>query len=225
MQGVGLILETSGRTRIGAAIGGGVIATEDLGGGRVQNRHLIPTVEQLLRTNGLTPRHLTQIAVGIGPGSYTGLRVGITAAKTLAYTLGCSLVAVPTFATIAAEVPGAVDVFADALQGTIYVQRFADGQAVDDLRIERFDEWVSGFAPLSPCGRRVGGEGVTVAGPGVVTFADKLPPNVTRSSAIEPSVAAVLRVASTMQPLSRDELMRLEPLYLRGSSAEEKAKG
>jgi tRNA threonylcarbamoyladenosine biosynthesis protein TsaB len=210
MSGAGLILETSGRTRIGVAIDGVVTVTEDLGGGRQQNRHLLPTVERLLRTVDLTPRSLSCVVVSIGPGSYTGLRVGITAAKTLAYTLGCSLVAVPTFAAIAAEVPGTVDVFADALQGAIYVQRFTDGVALDELRIERFDEWVTTAG--------------VVAGHGVITFADKLSLNVTRSTVTEPSVAAVLRVADMTQPLSRDELMRLEPLYLRGSSAEEKAK-
>ena len=224
MTGAGLILETSGRTRLGIAINGTIVGAEDLGGGRLQNRQLIPTIERLLLAHQLTPRDLTFLAVGTGPGSYTGLRVGITAAKTLAYTLGCSLCAVPTFAAIAAEVRGTVDVLADALQGTIYVQRFTDGIATDELRIERFEEWVSGSTPLSLGGRGLGSEGMTVAGPGVITFADKLPPSVTRSTVIEPSVAAVLRVASTLTPLSRDELMRLEPHYLRGSSAEEKAK-
>ncbi|MEO2090290.1 MAG: tRNA (adenosine(37)-N6)-threonylcarbamoyltransferase complex dimerization subunit type 1 TsaB [Gemmataceae bacterium] len=224
MSGAWLILETSGRSRVGVAVGGAVAAAEDLPAGRQQNRHLLPTVERLIRHCGLTPRGLTHIAVGVGPGSYTGLRVGLTATKTLAYALGCSLVAVPTFAAIAADVPGTVDVIGDALQGTIYVQRFTDGQAVSDLRIERFDEWVTS-APLSPAGRGVGGEGVlSVAGPGLGVFGPKLPAEVARSSVVEPSVEAVFRVAQSLPPLTVEEMMRLEPLYLRGSSAEEKAK-
>lgn len=210
MSGVWLILETSGRSRVGVAVGGVVVATEDLPAGRQQNRHLLPTVERLIRDCGLTPRGLTHVAVGIGPGSYTGLRVGLTAAKTLAYALGCSLVAVPTFAAIAADVPGTVDVIGDALQGTIYVQRFTDGVAAWELRIESFGDWV--------------GTAGVVSGPGVLTFADKLPPHITRSSMIEPSVEAVFRVARMRPPLTVEEMMRLEPLYLRGSSAEEKAK-
>ncbi len=229
MSGAWLILETSGRSRVGVAVGGAVIAAEDLPAGRQQNRHLLPTVERLIRECGLTPRSLTHIAVGVGPGSYTGLRVGLTAAKTLAYALGCSLVAVPTFAAVAADVPGTVDVIGDALQGTIYVQRFTDGTAMSELRIERFDEWVAQFTPPPLRGRsaseasREGGE-LSVAGPGVVTFADKLPVHVTRSPVVEPSVEAVFRVARTLPPLTVEEMMRLEPLYLRGSSAEEKAK-
>lgn len=223
MSGAWLILETSGRSRVGVAVGDAVVESADLGGGRQHNRSLIPTVQNLLHRHGLTPRNLTGVAVGTGPGSYTGLRVGITAAKTLAYAVGCPLVAVPTFAAVAADVPGTVDVIADALQGTIYVQRFTNGAAVSELRIASFDEWAAGFAPLPPGGRGVGGEGVVVAGPGVVTFA-KLPATVTRSPVAEPTVEAVFRLARSLPPLSAEELMRLEPLYLRGSSAEEKAK-
>ncbi len=206
-----LILETSGRSRVGVARDGAVLTSADLGGGRLHNRLLLPTVRELLTGHGIAPNSLAGVAVGIGPGSYTGLRVGITAAKTLAYAVGCSLAAVPTFQTIAEEVPGTVDVIADALQGLIYVQRFTDGVATDELRIVPFDEWAG-----------AAGGCVQVAGPGVVTFAAKLTAAV--SSVVEPSVAAVYRVALTLPPLTTDEMMKLEPLYLRGSSAEEKAK-
>jgi tRNA threonylcarbamoyladenosine biosynthesis protein TsaB len=224
MSATWLILETSGRSRVGLVVDQIVVGTADLGGSRQNNRFLIPTIHELLDRHQITPRGLTGVAVGIGPGSYTGLRVGITAAKTLAYTIGCSLVAVPTFASMAADVPGTGDVIADALQGLIYVQRFENGVAVSELRIEPFDEWVNRLAPFSPGGRGVGGEGVVVAGPGVVAFATKLPVGVHRSAVSEPTVEAVYRTARKRPPLTPEELMRLEPLYMRGSSAEEKAK-
>ena len=207
-----LILETSGRSRVSLAVGGAVAAPADRGGGRQHNRLLLPTVADLLTGRGIAPKSLAGVAVGVGPGSYTGLRVGITAAKTLAYAVGCSLVAVPSFRAVAADVPGTVDVIGDALQGLIYVQRFADGVPVSELRIAPFEEWVS----------EVGG---VVAGPGLGPFAARLPEGVTRSPVVEPSVDAVYRVSQTLRPLTPDEVMTLEPLYLRGSSAEEKAKG
>jgi tRNA threonylcarbamoyladenosine biosynthesis protein TsaB len=210
MSEVCLILETSGRSRVGIAVNGVVLDKMDLEGGRQQNRQLLPAIAARLRAFHFTPRDLTLIAVGIGPGSYTGLRVGITAAKTLAYALDCSLVAVPTFHAIAADVPGIADVFADALQGTVYVQRFDDGWSVSELGIVKFDDFASTAA--------------FAAGPGVATFAGKLPANVRQSTVVEPTVEAVLRVAQTLPRLTRDGLMQLEPLYLRGSSAEEKAK-
>jgi tRNA threonylcarbamoyladenosine biosynthesis protein TsaB len=220
-----LILETSGRSRVGVARDGAVLASVDLGGGRQNNRLLVPTVRHLLATHHIAPTALAGIAAGVGPGSYTGLRVGLAAAKTLAYAVGCPLVAVPSFQAVAAEVPGPVDVIADALQGLIYVQRFADGVPAGELRIVPFDEWAATLTPLSLGGRGVGGEGeITVAGPGVVTFATKLPDDIPRSPVVEPSVGGVYRVAQTLPPLTADELMAVEPLYLRGSSAEEKAK-
>lgn len=207
-----LILETSGRSRVGVARDGVVLSSADLGGGRQNNRLLVPTIRDLLTGQGIAPKSLTGIAVGVGPGSYTGLRVGITTAKTFAYAVGCSLVAVPSFEAMAAEVPGTVDVIADALQGLVYVQRFTDGVPVGELKIVAFEEWVKGLAPNA-----------MVAGPGVATFAAKLP-DVARSTVVEPSIAAMYRVATGMKPLTTEEMMKLEPLYLRGSSAEEKAK-
>lgn len=208
-----LILETSGRSRVGVARDGVVLASADLGGGRQNNRLLVPTLRDLLTGHGIEPKSLAGVAVGIGPGSYTGLRVGITAAKTLAYAVGCSLVAVPSFEAMAAEVPGPVDVIADALQGLIYVQRFSDGVPVGELGIVPFEEWAKGLTP-----------DMSVAGPGVTAFAAKMPDGVMRSAVVEPSVAAVYRVATGKTPLTAKEVMKLEPLYLRGSSAEEKAK-
>ena len=52
-----------------------------------------------------TPADLTGVMVGRGPGSYTGLRVGIMSAKALAYATGCQLLAVDTFAAIAEQAP------------------------------------------------------------------------------------------------------------------------
>src|SRR5438034_42231 len=83
-----------------------------------------------------------------GPGSYTGLRVGLMSAKALAYATGCELRAVDTFAAIAHQSPAeapSVWVIADALQGQVYRQRFtrsADGwSAADELRIEPAEDW------------------------------------------------------------------------------------
>ncbi|HUE69420.1 MAG TPA: tRNA (adenosine(37)-N6)-threonylcarbamoyltransferase complex dimerization subunit type 1 TsaB [Pirellulaceae bacterium] len=71
-------------------------------------RTLAPAIEQLLTDQQLRPDQLNLIAVSTGPGSFTGLRVGITTAKTLAYALGCDILGVDTLDAIAAQVPGDV---------------------------------------------------------------------------------------------------------------------
>jgi tRNA threonylcarbamoyladenosine biosynthesis protein TsaB len=218
-----LILETSGRAAgIGLARGGAVVRTARLDDARRHARDLAATVGGMLAAEGLTPADLSGVIVSRGPGSYTGLRVGVTSAKALAYAVGCRLVAVDTFAAVAAQAPAeAADlwVIADALQGQVYLQRFrrADGgawAAAEELRIVAIGEWLAGVA------------GAWVSGPGVKVYADRIPagcPLVPEADR-EPRVESVFAAGVGLPPLTREELLALEPLYLRGSSAEEKAK-
>src|SRR6185437_7257912 len=84
---------------------------------RRQARDLAPAMAALLAEQGWRPREVQAVLVSHGPGSYTGLRVGIMSAKTFAYATGCPLIAVDTFKAIALQAPESVaqvDVLADA---------------------------------------------------------------------------------------------------------------
>jgi tRNA threonylcarbamoyladenosine biosynthesis protein TsaB len=63
---------------------------------------LMPQLDDLLAAAGLRPRELTGVAIGTGPGSFTGLRIGLAAAKVIAYTVGCPIVGLSTTAALAA---------------------------------------------------------------------------------------------------------------------------
>ncbi|UBH15124.1 tRNA (adenosine(37)-N6)-threonylcarbamoyltransferase complex dimerization subunit type 1 TsaB [Macrococcus armenti] len=65
---------------------------------------LMSQVESLLKYTGLTMKDIEGVTVAHGPGSYTGLRIGVTAAKTLAYTLDIPLYSVSSLAALAATV-------------------------------------------------------------------------------------------------------------------------
>ena len=81
---------------------GKIIALKEINEGysRAENLHVF--IEEVLKKSGKTPKDLSAIAVGGGPGSYTGLRIGVSAAKGLAFALQIPLIAVNTLQIIAA---------------------------------------------------------------------------------------------------------------------------
>ena len=66
-------------------------------------RDLAPVTANLLAERGWSPRDLAGVVVGLGPGSYTGLRVGIMSARVFAYATGCALIGIGTFSAIASQ--------------------------------------------------------------------------------------------------------------------------
>jgi tRNA threonylcarbamoyladenosine biosynthesis protein TsaB len=218
-----LILETSGRAaRVGLARGREVVRAAELDTARRHAREMVPTIDAMLKSESLRPADLTGVTASRGPGSYTGLRVGLATAKALAYATGCQLRAVDAFAAIAEQAPAEarhVWVIADALQKQLYLQRFDRTETgwvpFQDLRIGAVEEWLNGL-PV----------GVHVSGPGVTAYAEHIPQHclIVAEPDREARVESVLAVGFRLAPLTREELFALEPLYLRGSSAEEKAK-
>jgi len=100
---VTLAIETSQRTAsVALSRADGSVDHESL---RATSRHeddLMPAIDRLCRRNELAPRDLSAVAVSIGPGGFTGLRIAVSTAKMLAESLGVKLVAVPS-ALVAAE--------------------------------------------------------------------------------------------------------------------------
>ncbi len=217
-----LILETSGRAGVvGLARGASLLAARRLDETRRHARDLAPAVAELLHEQNWKARELDAVFVSRGPGSYTGLRVGLMSAKMLAYAAGCVLLGIETFAAIAQQAPSEadrLDVLADAQQGKIYVQSFerAPGggwQALTPLRIERFDDWLAGRDPAS-----------WVTGPGLTVHGKKLPANapVVSASDWDPRAESLIKLGLIrIHAGERDDPWSLEPLYLRPSAAEE----
>jgi tRNA threonylcarbamoyladenosine biosynthesis protein TsaB len=70
----------------------GVVASASFGGARAGHESVIPAVDELLRLGGLKRASLSAVSVGLGPGLFTGMRVGMATAKTVAQVLGIPLV-------------------------------------------------------------------------------------------------------------------------------------
>lgn len=98
-----------------------VLATEELPFGLQSSRFLIPRIEAMLQEAGIAMSSLQAIAVGQGPGSYTGIRVGVSVARTLAYALKVPLVAVPTLCGFVPDDDGTFTAVIDAKISGVYV--------------------------------------------------------------------------------------------------------
>jgi tRNA threonylcarbamoyladenosine biosynthesis protein TsaB len=81
---------------------GKVIASKEVNDGFTHAENLHIFIEEVLGKSGLSTKDLNAVAVGSGPGSYTGLRIGVSAAKGLAYALQAPLISVNTLQTMAA---------------------------------------------------------------------------------------------------------------------------
>jgi tRNA threonylcarbamoyladenosine biosynthesis protein TsaB len=210
-----LLLETSGRSgQVAIAEGESLLAIRCLDESRHQARDLTPAVAELLASAGWKPRDISAVVVSRGPGSYTGLRVGVMSAKAYAYASGCALLAIDTFPIIASQAPAdadPLDVITDAQQQKVYLQRFERGAPVSPLVIRSVAEWLAD-APAP-----------WVSGPGLRLHRAHLPASVrpVDESLWESHPLNLLALAlKRMRAGERDDPFAIEPLYLRPSSAE-----
>jgi tRNA threonylcarbamoyladenosine biosynthesis protein TsaB len=192
---------------------------------RKHGRDLVPCIRDLLQTAGLAIHDLHVVAVGVGPGSFTGLRIGLTAAKTLAYATSADLVGFDSLEGLAANAPADaldVHVVADAQRGDVYAADFARHAPGEPLfrvfesRIESLADWSS----------RLGETGV-VFGPGLdspsILAAIPAGTAIADSDFHRPRADRLIELARRLwQSGRRDHLHALEPRYLRRSAAEEK---
>jgi tRNA threonylcarbamoyladenosine biosynthesis protein TsaB len=125
--GLEVALETSGRPPGLAARAGERTLERELSSERAHASDLMPALDALVRELGATPADVSAVYVGTGPGSYTGLRVGVATAQGLALGCGAPLVGVPSLELLAwsALAQGERGAFAlDARQGEVYLARY-----------------------------------------------------------------------------------------------------
>ena len=163
---------------------------------RGQGSELLPRLLGLLEVHGVTPRGVTLVAVGIGPGSFTGLRVGLALAKGLAAGLAIPIVGVPSLEAWLAAESGAAAALSRAGAAEVWAATRSDPEP----RLHAFDA-------LAPEARDA-----AVVAPRDLTR--EL--NLTR--AVPPDRAAraiAIRAADRLRAHAVDDLAQLEPIYLR----------
>ncbi len=192
---------------------------------REHTRILIPMIEELLRANETVLSDLDVIALGNGPGSFIGMRIGASVAQGIAFAAGLRIVPVSSLAAIAAEVIAEGDsdrviVAQDARMGDVYLAEFdSDDQgnpvAVGDARLHRATEPLSLAADTQ----------ATAAGAGWQRYPDLLANNRDRITGLvdcpHPRASFVLRTGVAAcdrgAAIAPDELV---PAYVRLKVAE-----
>lgn len=89
-----------------------------------QAERLLPLLEEILSEAGITWQDLTALAVGTGPGNFTGVRIAVAAARGLALGLGIPALGVTRLEALAHGMPRPLTVIEDARRGEVYVQHF-----------------------------------------------------------------------------------------------------
>jgi tRNA threonylcarbamoyl adenosine modification protein YeaZ len=169
---------------------------------------LAPGIEQALASAGATARDLTAVAVGRGPGPFTGLRVGLVTARTLAATLGLPVYGVCTLDALALQAvrDGAVSserflVATDARRREVYWASYEAGAGVPQRRL----------GPSVALPADVPVDGLPVVGRGADLYAAQLG---ARVGPADPSGAAVAELVVRCLDAGED-LADTSPLYLR----------
>lgn len=166
-----------------------------------QAERLFPAIAELLARNGVAYADLTRVAVTTGPGSFTGVRIGLSAARGLALALGIPVVGVPTLHALSLVTqcdPAAVVV--DARRGEAYAQVFSGpGIPVGAARL----------LPMAEARRLVppGGALLTADAPDVERLARFA---ATADAARFPADAAYVRAADA-KPQEKFRIPRAEP--------------
>lgn len=207
-----------------------------LPGDRRTAQTLSPAVAELLSSLPDARRSIKFVSVAAGPGSFTGLRIGVTAAKTLAYALRCPVVPCDTLAAIIARTRDAcpeaevIDAAIDAFRGQVFCRRESrSGEVrVASQALDR-ERWLGSFSPggAATGGAASGGGEQTILASGNAWARIAAVPAGVRLAPEQlwhPTAATIGMLGwRAHQQGASIEPMRLRPDYLRESAAEEKA--
>lgn len=204
--------------------GGRLEAVEERSYGppRKQSELLPEAVGALLSRHGVALEQLEGICLGLGPGSFTGLRVGLATAKALAYAGGLRLAGASSLAAVAIEGPedALLVPCAVARQDELYIGLYRRrGDEVERVEPEQ------AVTPAALAALLASRPGAMALGPALREYRPKLealgaPPERLLDAPAWPSALAIARLARLPESFDLQALFALEPSYIRASEAE-----
>jgi tRNA threonylcarbamoyladenosine biosynthesis protein TsaB len=192
---------------------------------RRSSQTLHPAIHALFETTRMVPTDIDIVAVVTGPGSFTGLRVGVTAAKVFAYSTGAKVIAQGTFETVASgsTVAGSlISIGVDAQRGEVVaaILRRTESGGVEMVRepelIPVADWWKHAEWYTD----------VLFTGPALERWSAKAPPHIPLAPDSDwfPKASAAGKLAAErMAQQQFDDAWALLPIYSRMSAAEERS--
>ena len=179
---------------------------------RLHASQLAPYIQEVLQEAGLTPGDLDAVAVSEGPGSYTGLRVGVSTAKGLCFGAGKPLLGIDTLRILAGQAEGSFDrivAMIDARRMEVYAAPFdCEGNKLDETRAVILD--ADSFRPELEAGS------VLFIGTGVGKFQRICPhPNASFRECYPLATAMVRPALAALQKKEFKDVAYFEPFYLK----------
>ncbi|MDC1444843.1 tRNA (adenosine(37)-N6)-threonylcarbamoyltransferase complex dimerization subunit type 1 TsaB [Amylibacter sp.] len=104
-----------------------------------QAEKLFPLCEEILNSASLSWKNIDVIGVCVGPGNFTGVRVGVSAARGLALSLSKPAIGISRLDAMALDSKGPLSVIMDARRERIYIQDFLNGIAINDPKIVKIE--------------------------------------------------------------------------------------
>ncbi len=131
--------------------GGKLLGCLSLDEGLVHSDKLIPLIDQLLTENRTSVREMEGIAVSIGPGSFTGIRVGVMTAKAMSQGLRIPVIGVPTLDGLVyhAEADRFVSPMLDALREEVYTALYEKGDRIRNYKVVSVRHWLEELHALN----------------------------------------------------------------------------
>lgn len=181
---------------------------------------IMPMVEEALRRTALQKGNLTHLAVTVGPGSFTGVRIGVTAVKAMAHALGLPCIGIDALEATAAGIENRDEIICpiqDARVQQVYGAAFRGGGRLMDDCVLKLDEYLDQVKKL--------GNRFLFTGDGVLSYGERIAERMGKKARFAAAHSAYLRPAAVACLAAQRadqavDYLTLHPLYLRAPQAE-----
>jgi tRNA threonylcarbamoyladenosine biosynthesis protein TsaB len=218
-----LAIETATLTCSVALVSRGkVIAEFTLNHRKMHSQKLMPAISKMMEEVEIVSSDIEGIAVSCGPGSFTGLRIGMTTGKSLAQVWQVPIVGIPTLDALAYNIncnSAIICPILDAQREQVYACLYRKGERLTDYRALSFAELIEELKSYS--------EETVFVGDAVEKYREAIGENLTDRAVIPPFHLQLPRGAAVgllgeekLLHCGGDNLYELTPLYLRKSEAE-----